>query len=306
MKYLMTLMVACLVVPVMLTGQVKPGSDSTFNIYIFPAFYSKKVSDYLLQNNGSVAHLLTYIGIDPDKDQQVDEDAIRKATEKFYPDKDATGLFIIDWEAQPFKDLREYDADDTRFKVAEAKYLQVVNTLKKFRPRLNVGIYGIPFRTQTAAQQKKSGPKLDNLLSRCDVITPSLYIINTDEEVGLQRNMDYLKQNVNQAMDFGYRLKKPVAPFVWYKVHPGNKKFGMSIISKGQMQSYLNFLSSYNYRGSRLNGIIWWEGGERIDKTSATNRGLGDSAARTGASQSEMARDSIILNYTAPFIRKKM
>ena len=298
MKYIVMLIIAYWMIPSKGFGQVATGQGSSFNIYIFPGYYSAKVRDYLLQNNFSEAHLLTYKAIDPDKNQQVNEDAIRKATAEFYPDKDATGLFIIDWEAQPFIDLRESDADDTRFKAAEAKFMQVVNVLKEFRPQLKVAIYGIPFRATTGGQQKKSSNKLDNLLSRCDVITPSLYIINTDEEVGPQRNMDYLKQNMDLAMDFGTRLNKPVAPFVWYKVHPGNKKFGMNIIPKDKMQRYLGFLDDYNYRGSRLNGIIWWEGGRIDTGGTAVDRGaraFGDKAA------APVSRDSIIMDYTAPF-----
>jgi hypothetical protein len=123
--------------------------------------------------------------------------------------------------------------------------------------------------------------------------------------VGEQRNMDYLKQNMDQFLSYGARLKKPVIPFFWYKVHPSNKKYGMSVMPKGNVQKYLSLLSTYSNQAGRLNGIVWWEGGEKIDKTPAANRGLGAAAARTGASQSETARDSIIINYTAPFIKKK-
>jgi len=305
MKYLMTHILACLLAPVMLTGQVRTGDNSAFDIYIFPAFYSKNVSDYLLQNNCAVAHLLTQSMIDPDKNQQPDLDVVKKYTAQLYPETNATGLLVVDWEGQAFNDLRKYDKNNSRFQAAEAAYIRLVSAIKAYRPGLQVGVYGLPFRFFSDAQQVQDDAKLDELLSKCDVLTPSLYIMYTDEEVGEQRNMDYLKQNMDQFLSDGARLKKPVIPFFWYKVHPGNKKFGMNVMSKDKVQKYLSLLSTYSGRAGKLNGIIWWEGGEKIDKTPAVGRGVRAPAAATGASQNEMARDSIIMDYTAPFIKKK-
>jgi hypothetical protein len=296
MKYLMTLMMICLL----------QGNDGTFDIYIFPAFYSKNVSDQLLQSNCSVAHLLTQSMIDPDKDQQPDLDAVKKHTAELYPDANATGLFVVDWEGQAFNDLRKYDKDDSRFKAAEDAYVRLVSAIKEYRPGLKVGVYGLPFRSFSGAQRaQNTDTKLDGLLSKCDVLTPSLYIMYTNEEVGEQRNMDYLKQNMDQFLSYGARLKKQVIPFFWYKVHPSNKKYGMNVMPKDIVQKYLGLLSSYSNQAGRINGIIWWEGGEKIDKAPAANKNLGAAAASTAVSKSETARDSIIINYTAPFIRKK-
>jgi len=296
MKYLMTLMMICLL----------QGNDGTFDIYIFPAFYSKNVSDYLLQNNCSVAHLLTQSMIDPDKDQQPDLDAVKKHTAELYPDANATGLFVVDWEGQAFNDLRKYDKGDSRFKAAEDAYVRLVSAIKEYRPGLKVGVYGLPFRSFSDAQRAgNADTKLDGLLSKCDVLTPSLYIMYTNEEVGEQRNMDYLKQNMDQFLSYGARLKKQVIPFFWYKVHPSNKKYGMNVMPKGNVQKYLSLLSTYSNQAGKINGIIWWEGGEKIGKTPAAQKGLGVSAAGTGVPTAETARDSIIINYTAPFIKKK-
>lgn len=306
MQRLMVLILACLLVPLMLAGQLRSGNDNAFDIYIFPAFYSKKVSDYLLQNNCSEAHLLTQSMIDPDKDQQPDLDAVKKFTAQLYPETNATGLFVVDWEAQAFNDLRKYDKNDSRFKAAEAAYIKLVNSIKEYRPGLKVAVYGLPFRSFSNAQPAQDGDnKLDGLLSTCDVLTPSLYILYTNEEVGEQRNMDYLKQNMDQFLSYGARLKKPVIPFFWYRVHPTNKKYGMTVMTRDKVQKYLSLLSTYSNQAGKINGIIWWEGGEKIDKTSAANRSLGAAAAGTAAPQNEIARDSIIMNYTAPFIKKR-
>lgn len=275
-----------------------------FNIYIFAAYYSKNVSQYLLEHSFREAHLLTQVVIDPDKDQNIDADAVRNYTAGFYPNADATGLFVIDWEAQAFNDLKKYDKDDARFKAAEAKYLQLVNVIKEFRPKVKVSIYGLPFRFFNDIQRKAaSTDKLDNLLSHCDVLTPSFYIVYTDAQIGQPRNIDYLKQNIDLALATGARLNKEIVPFFWYKVHPGNKLYGMNIIPKDKMQAYLNTLSSYSYQGKKLNGIVWWEGGgiarKKPDKEARAFTGAANSAVVPGTD-----RDSIILDYAAPFIKK--
>lgn len=302
MKYLSILVFICCMLSITAAGQT---SDTGFNIYIFSAYYSKKVSDYLLSNNAKEAHLLPQAVIDPNKDQEIDEESVKRYAAKFYPDTDATGLFLIDWEGRPYKNLRKNDKNDPQFQAALAKYQQLIDVIKTFRPKVKVGIYGLPFRFFGGGGKMDDATKLDGLLSRCDVITPSLYIVYTDDQVGASKNMDYLRQNLDQALSTGQRLNKPVIPFFWYKVHPGNKQYGMNVMSKDIVQKYLSLLSTYSYQANKINGIIWWEGGEKIVKGPAVNSAVRATAAGSGTRQREAVRDSIIINYAAPLIRKK-
>ena len=299
MKQLSLILVISYLLPQMAAGQV---NDAGFNIYIFSAYYSKNVCDYLLSNNAKEAHLLTQSVIDPNKDQEVDGGSIKRYTEKFYPDADATGLFIIDWEAKPYNDLKN-DKNDPRFQAAMAKYVQVIDAVKTFRPKVRVGIYGLPFRFFGNSGKTEDAANLDALLSHCDVITPSFYIVYTDEQVGAPKNMDYLKDNLDQALRSGQRLNKPVIPFFWYKVHPGNKTFGMTVLSKDKMQRYLDLLTQYSYQGKKINGLLWWEGGPVSSGTPGNDRNQARAFSTTpGSGGSD--RDSIIVNYLKPFIKK--
>lgn len=298
-QHLLILMVICYLLPLRAAGQT---DDADFNIYIFSAYYSKNVCDYLLGNNVKEAHLLPQYVIDPDKDQQANLEAIKRYAAKFYPDANATGLFVIDWEAKPFKDLQQNDKNDPEFQAAVAKYQQVVDALKTFRPNVKLGIYGLPFRFFGSRAKMDDAAKLDGLLSRCDVITPSCYIMYTDEQVGAPKNMDYLKQNLDQALSAGRRLGKPVIPFVWYKVHPGNKRFGLAVLPKEQMQRYLDLLTKYSYQGKKINGILWWEGGSIAKSTANDRQEARAFSGPPGSGGSD--RDSIIVNYLAPFLKK--
>jgi hypothetical protein len=300
MKQLSLLWGICCLLPLMAAAQA---NDAGFNIYIFPAYYSRHVCDYLLSNNGKEAHLLPQSVIDPNKDQEVDEASIKRYTAKFYPDADASGLFIIDWEAKPYNDLKN-DKNDPKFQAAMAKYVQVIDAVKSFRPKVRVGIYGLPFRFFGDRGKTGDAANLDPLLSHCDVITPSFYIVYTDEEVGAPKNMDYLKQNLDQALNSGQRLNKQVIPFFWYKVHPGNKNFGMSVLPKDKMQRYLDFLTKYNYQGKKINGLIWWEGGPLAQSTPGNDRSQARAFSAAPGGGGGADRDSIIVNYLAPFLKK--
>jgi hypothetical protein len=244
MKYLSVLIILCCLLSLTAPGQT---NDSGFNVYIFSAYYSRNVSAYLLTNNVREAHMLPQYIIDTNKDQEMDAESVKRYTEKFYPNAGDTGLFIIDWEAKPFKDLQNNDQNDPQFQAAVAKYQQLVSIIKTMRPRVKVGIYGLPFRFFGSKPGKNDATKLDALLSRCDVITPSCYIVYTDEQVGAPKNVNYLQQNLDQALSAGQRLNKPVIPFVWYKVHPGNKRFGMTVLPKDKMQRYLDLITKYSY-----------------------------------------------------------
>ena len=68
-----------------------------------------------------------------------------------------------------------------------------------------------------------------------------------------------LIENLKSALIYGIRLNKPVVPYVWYLIHPSNKKFGNQIIGKEEMKLYLNTIKNYCYLDKKAQGIIWWE-----------------------------------------------
>src|SRR5690606_12568763 len=116
--------------------------------------------------------------------------------------------------------------NSVRFKNAEKQFIDLLRYIKGVRPNLKIGIYGIPFRTYYPSQLKWNGDrKFDRLMSMSDIVFPSLYIIYPDKEKGKDANEQYLKDNLDVAFSYGERFNKPVIPFIWYIVHPNNKKY---------------------------------------------------------------------------------
>ena len=70
---------------------------------------------------------------------------------------------------------------------------------------------------------------------------------------------EYIEENLSLFLDYAKRVNKPVIPYVWYRVHPSNKKFGSELISKERMDLYLNKIKYFEHDGKKVEGIIWWE-----------------------------------------------
>lgn len=273
-----------------------------FRIYVFTARYSEGTRKYIEDHHYLSAHMLPQRMIDRDNDLNIETDSVVKYLNFLYPDRNDTGMCVIDWEGKGGKNLMLNDPGSAEFIKTEAKFLQLVKLVRDTRPYVRVGFYGLPFRVFNPSQQKyNSGNKLDRLLSKCDFIAPSLYIMYPDAQIGRGRNMDYLKQNLDNAFEYASRLNKPVIPFVWYKIHPGNKIYGNMIISKDEIERYLSFIGDYRYGKSRIDAIVWWE-------TSIAGKNRRDREARAFSRQprggDNYNPDSILIQYTYPFINR--
>ena len=239
-------------------------ADKTFSIYAYPSRFDIKAEEYFSEN-GFVTEgidIMTQGSIVYKKDPaNFDPGRVRRFLEKRFPDEGSEGYLVLDWEAGPFQDLRNFPATDTAFQVASEKLLQLLEEVRKQRPNLKLSYYGIPYRAWNKWQTENYNPngKYDVLLSKVDFIAPSLYIVHPDEAVGHNRNLQYLKSNLDAALVYGKKFNKPVTPFVWHRVHAGDKKYGREIIQKEVLASYIKFISTYTLDGYKAAGVYWWD-----------------------------------------------
>jgi len=236
--------------------------NSDFRIYVMPDRYGDIGVNHFRGDRFVGASLLTRSNIDPRKEGKVDEPTLTRYIEKTFPDKNKYGVCLIDWE-EPFREIKKHYKNASIYKPIEEEYIKVIRIIRKLRPNVEVSIYGIPFvsfsRRSPVLDVNKNG-FFDNLLSHCDVITPSIYLRYADEEVGQARNIKYLQENLDVAMEYGQRLNKKVVPYFWYRIHPMNKDYGLKTLSEKAMSAYMQSLMSYSYKGKKLGGIIWYEG----------------------------------------------
>jgi hypothetical protein len=274
------------------------GQTKNFNIYVRKSMYS--IEDYFIQNNiFKYYNILGENYIDPRKTGDIDSESVCTGINLLYPNRDSFGYLVLDIENKVVKDFKKYPLNDYRYIDAFSKLKELISLVKELRPNLKISLYGLPYRVYFSSQNKWNDQrKLDPLLSMCDFIAPSLYILYPNKEKGSNANESYLKQNLKNALVFGKRLDKPVLPFVWYAVSPGNSRFGGEVLEKQEMVNEIELIRNFIWEGIKVEGVIWWEPSERAFQNLIK-------LPQSIEEKSKITKDKnvIIREYTEPFLK---
>lgn len=299
MKFVLKVFVALVLFGCQMTrGQ----RQSDFKFYTFYDRYDHETKSYL-KNNGYVeATLITPFYIDPHKKNKAELVYVKRFIERTFPEKNQSGVCVVNWEDKPYQDMINFKKSDKSFIQASAEFEKVVSYIKELRPNLKVGVYGFPVRVVSEGMEKLSADnKFDALFRVCDFISPSLYLMYTDEEKGHEWNLNYFSRNLDLAKSYAKRLGKPVIPFVWSKIHPSNKVSGMKPIPVEVMKSYLEFI--HHYDNNMVAGVFWWD-----PKPQAGNSNVSEKAQLSSSSKEksidEKSISELILEYTGELNKK--
>lgn len=212
---------------------------------------------------------------------------------KLIPLKNESTYLCVNIENKLYRNVRDLEKDNPDFKQSLDELIKLIKYIKKKRPNLKVSLYGIPYNFYYAVHKKRNGDKFLPLLKAVDFIAPHLYIHYPDMQKGQNANLNYLKENLQVALGYGKKLKKPVIPYVWYIVHPANKVYGGQIITKNEMVTYLNTIKTYSFCGQKVKGVIWWE--SSTTKYTIPNK-------FKGKIKPNMTKEEILLDYTKSFV----
>jgi hypothetical protein len=267
----------CLNLPCKVSGTNLEVSDTSFEIYILKKRYNAKVQRVLSHFNFRTIKLLGGYMIDPDKKGIIDTGSVRRYLLELFPNFSDSGTLCINLENKLYKDLRDFDFKDKQFQNAQKAFLDLIRFIKKLRPRIKCGIYGLPFRVYYKSQEKwNENNKFSYIFREVDIIFPSLYILYPDQQYGENANNEYWKFNLKCVFEYDRYFRKPIIPFVWYMVNPGNKIFGGSFLKLNELERYIEFLKNYEYDSRSISGIVWWEpskrGFQQIAKDSTLNQ----------------------------------
>lgn len=273
--------------------------SSSFQVYCYPSRFDTKSEEYF-RNNGFVTDNIQIMTqgsiVYADDKSNFDPARVKRFLSKNFPDRDNTSMVLLDWEAGPYDDLKNFPATDSRFKAAENKLIALLNEVRQHRPNLKLAFYGIPFRAWYDWQKQKYNPsgKYDRLLSEVDWIAPSLYILFADEEVGHARNLQYLRDNLDPALVYGKKYNKPVIPYVWHRIHAASDDYPHDIIQKEVFAKYIRYVSAYSLNGYKASGVYWWDNqGGRLDDLSGIDNHL------KGTVYDAATYDAMIVDYAA-------
>lgn len=211
----------------------------------------------LQQNKVPIIKIIYQNFIDPDNDNRVDTDVLRKRITALFPNANDGGYGVIDWEAKGFFD--KLPANDPGFGQLANEYRTAIRTAKKLRPNVKWGFYGLPFRKYMSYNNewRQRNMSVAPILKEADFIAPSLYAFFPDS-LREKDNKDYVEQNVSMALQIGKQLNKPVLPFVWNRWHDGNKQYGLKLIPVDEFQRLIQRILSVDYSGQKVAGVIWW------------------------------------------------
>lgn len=141
---------------------------------------------------------------------------------------------------------------------AVQKYLQALSVMKRVRPALKVGFYGVvPKRNYFGAIKSVDGNEHRRWLASndvgqkiadsVDILFPSLYTFYPDED----RWMLFAQRQVQEAKRLAPH--KPVIAFIWPRYHESNYLLGGRYIGKHFLYHQLDVLSKI------ADGVIVWD-----------------------------------------------
>lgn len=233
------------------------------DLYIFENRYSSsfaKLNSETSFNLKSIKILAQYM-IDPKGEGVVRYNLVDKYLRELYPNSSDFGILCINLEGVLFRKLKDSNFESNTFREAFNEYVKLIKFVKGRVPNIKIGIYGLPFSAYYSSQMEKNDErKLDSLLVNVDVLFPTLYIAYPKIQKGEKFNFQYLKNNLDTVLKYSIRLNKSlVLPFFWYLIHPTNRLYGLQIIPKEELFSYLNYIYNYRLNGKFVDGIVWWD-----------------------------------------------
>lgn len=242
-----------------LVGQIKSiNIPEGKNIYVISKKYSPEIND-LLEKSNVYKSITVFSPSMIGNNSEINYKQLSRSLIRNFPQVTSGGLLCLDIENEIYEDIRKYNQGTLRFEKAISEFIKMIRFVKRERPNLDVGIYGIPFKITADVHKRNNSAKLDRLLREVDVIFPSLYLPYSFSEPRSKLIEQYLAENLNVALDFGIRLDKPVIPFIWYMVHPSNRNYGGELVSKDDFNTYMNKIMNFYNTGKGVQGVVYWE-----------------------------------------------
>lgn len=197
-------------------------------------------------------------------------DLYRIKLKKLIPNRYDNSLLCIDIENYQYDDLKS--SNSKKLNLATKAFVELIELTRRERPNLRIGIYGLPFPYYYSYLNKNQDlRKFDKILSRVDVLFPSLYIYYPANQKSIKSNLEYFDKNLDLAFRLGSMHNKPIYPFFWYLVHPSNKKYSYYMLPKDEVFEYINHIREYRNKGRKVSGIVWWDTETPYKKNSIKN-----------------------------------
>ncbi|HRP57730.1 hypothetical protein [Agriterribacter sp.] len=181
-----------------------------------------------------------------------DEARLIQSINQKFPDKNQSGMAILDWEGVGFDSLTSPGKTGDKYRKQFADAIQKARSL---RPGIRWSYYGLPTRefwhTDNAWRQKNLS--IMSFYSNLDFLAPSLYIFYSTDQVAEEVHQNYIDNNMALAGKIGSELDMPVYAVVNHRYHPSNKLLGNRLVPVDLFTFYVKRIFN-----DGAGGVVWW------------------------------------------------
>jgi hypothetical protein len=231
----------------------------TVKLYHCMVDLQKPQQDVMKKYNIIEAKLIDGRYIDPNHTGKIDSAFLAKSIREIFPDRNATGMGLLDLEDQNYEAIKRGGTPTVGFKEAMDEMMKMVRIAKNLRPKVQWSIYNIPFATYYDKDDnwKKQLERLKPLFDQLDVLTPSLYDFYPDT-TEFTDDKTYFADNLKLSLQIANLTGKPLMPYVWHRWHDSNQKNGLLLIDEPEFKQDIAQIMDADFNGTRVAGLIWF------------------------------------------------
>src|SRR5690606_242736 len=107
--------------------------------------YNHEDVKYLYERKAEKYFIMGNYAIDRNGDGKIDRDNVEHFLRNAFTPTEKT-LLILNWEGTHFDNFIYYQKSHPKFIEAESRFLELIAMVRRLRPHVKIGFYGIPFR----------------------------------------------------------------------------------------------------------------------------------------------------------------
>lgn len=187
-----------------------------------------------------------------------------KNINELIPNKEESGIVVLDWEGRAFKAFKDLNAEPKTVEKYVSDFVEILKIAKRMRPNMKWGYFELPFPNSELVTDFKKSREINNriipIIKASDYICPSFYMTKN-------RDQNYFKNNVLEALRYGKVYNKDVYATIWHRVH----RTVNDLSKTANFRTTIEIIAKANYNGKKIDGLFWWnEENYRLKKNSAT------------------------------------
>jgi hypothetical protein len=197
--------------------------------------------------------------IDPDDKIELRPDLLRKEIERFFPDRNAAGICVLDWEGNALVAISDNEPGTPLYEKAKNLFIEAMNVVRAFRPNVKVGMFGInrvDIYKRDDAWVKKNDKMLP-IYQASDILFPQVYHYYPYPIHDANFDKQYVTDMMKLMIAYGTKLNKPVYAFIWHRYFDGEKS-----IDATEFYNHTLFAMQTKVSRRGIDGVVLWTGDE--------------------------------------------